>query len=140
QLPGLGAPGTAPPGAASAHGGHFRRAREPGGIAAGGWQLMGYLPDRMLDHLRQVAEMPDFSGTRYRVEEEIGRGGMGTVYRAWDAQLERAVALKVIDSATTEPKVLAQLEHPGLVPVYDAGELPDGRAYYAMRLVRGRRL
>ena len=77
------------------------------------------------------------------MEEEIGRGGMGVVYRAWDAQLERRVALKVMDAGyaiNQEAKLLAQLEHPGLAPVYDAGTLPDGRIYYAMRLIQGRRL
>jgi len=104
---------------------------------------MSYLPDRALDHLRDVTETPDFSATRYQLEEEIGRGGMGVVYRAWDAQLERRVALKVMDPGyivNQEAKLLAQLEHPGLAPVYDAGTLPDGRTYYAMRLIQGRRL
>jgi serine/threonine protein kinase len=104
---------------------------------------MSFLPDRALDHLRNVAEIPDLSATRYQVEEEIGRGGMGVVYRAWDAQLERRVALKVMDAGYTinqEAKLLAQLEHPGLAPVYDSGSLPDGRIYYAMRLIQGRRL
>ncbi|HEX3746206.1 MAG TPA: serine/threonine-protein kinase [Bryobacteraceae bacterium] len=104
---------------------------------------MSYLPDRALDHLRDVAEAPDFSATRYRVEEEIGRGGMGTVYRAWDTQLERRVALKVLNAAdrvNQEAILLAQLEHPGIAPIYDAGTLPDGRAYCAMRLIQGRRL
>src|SRR5579872_6891061 len=104
---------------------------------------MSFLPDRALDHLRQVTERPDFSATRYQLEEEIGRGGMGIVYRAWDAQLDRRVALKVVDASYTvnqEAKLLARLEHPGLAPVYDAGILPDGRLYYAMRLIQGRRL
>jgi serine/threonine protein kinase len=104
---------------------------------------MSFLPDRALDHLRNVTESPDFSATRYQVEEEIGRGGMGVVYRAWDGQLERRVALKVMDAGyaiNQEAKLLAQLEHPGLAPVYDAGGLPDGRVYYAMRLIQGRRL
>jgi serine/threonine protein kinase len=100
---------------------------------------MTFLPDRTLDHLRAVTEQPDLSATRYRVEGELGRGGMGIVYEAWDEQLERLVALKVMDRPGAEAKILAQLEHPGLVPVYDAGVLPDGRGYYAMRLVRGRR-
>ena len=68
---------------------------------------------------------------------------MGVVYRAWDGQLERRVALKVMDAGyaiNQEAKLLAQLEHPGLAPVYDAGGLPDGRVYYAMRLIQGRRL
>ena len=104
---------------------------------------MSFLPDHALDHLRHVAETPDLSATRYQVQDELGRGGMGIVYQAWDSQLERLVALKVMDAGHAlhhEAKVLAQLEHPGLVPVYDAGALPDGRVYYAMRLVRGRRL
>jgi serine/threonine protein kinase len=104
---------------------------------------MSFLPDRALDHLRHVTEIPDFSGTRYQVEEEIGRGGMGIVYRAWDQRLERRVALKVMDAGyviNQEAKLLAQLEHPGLAPVYDAGSLPCGRIYYAMRLLQGRRL
>ena len=66
---------------------------------------------------------------------------MGIVYRARDFQLDRLVALKVIESGPLdEARTLAQLEHPGLVPVYDSGVLPDGRAYYAMRLVQGNRL
>ncbi len=104
---------------------------------------MSFLPDRALDHLRDVTEIPDFSATRYQLEEEIGRGGMGVVYRAWDGQLERRVALKVMEAGyaiNQEAKLLAQLEHPGLAPVYDAGTLPDGRIYYAMRLIQGRRL
>jgi len=104
---------------------------------------MSFLPDHALDHLRQVTETPDFSNTRYRIEAELGRGGMGIVYQAWDSQLERAVALKVMDAGyaiNQEGKLLAQLEHPGLAPVYDAGSLADGRVYYAMRLIQGRSL
>jgi serine/threonine protein kinase len=104
---------------------------------------MSFLPDRALDHLRDVTETPDFSQARYQLEEEIGRGGMGIVYRAWDAQLERRVAVKVMSAGyaiNREAKLLAQLEHPGIAPVYDAGTLPDGRWYYAMRLIQGRRL
>jgi serine/threonine protein kinase len=63
------------------------------------------------------------------------------VYRAWDRQLERAGALKAIEAGPVEEaKTLARLEHPGLVPVYDCGTLPDGRAFYAMRLIEGKRL
>ena len=104
---------------------------------------MSFLPDGALDHLREVAETPDFSGTRYGLESEIGRGGMGVVYRAWDSQLERPVAIKVMNAGAVvkeEAKLLARVEHPGIAPVYDAGTLPDGRSYYAMRLIRGQRL
>jgi serine/threonine protein kinase len=100
---------------------------------------MSFLPDRTLDHLRRLSGAP--APERYRVEREIGRGGMGVVYQAWDTQLDRRVALKIIDfGPVEEARIAARLEHPGLVPVYDSGTLPDGRAYYAMRLVQGRRL
>jgi serine/threonine protein kinase len=101
---------------------------------------MTWLPDSLLSHLREVTDSPDLAGTRYEIEGEIGRGGMGAVYRARDTQLDRIVALKVIERGPhDEPRTLARLEHPGLVPVYDSGTLPDGRPFYAMRLVEGKR-
>jgi tRNA A-37 threonylcarbamoyl transferase component Bud32 len=97
--------------------------------------------DSVLDHLRHVAALPDFSGTRYELESEIGRGGMGVVYAARDRQLDRRVALKVLDSTLAgEAQLIAGLEHPAIVPIYETGELPDGRAFYAMKLVSGARL
>ena len=97
--------------------------------------------DSVLDHLRSVAALPDLGATRYELEVEIGRGGMGVVYAARDHQLERRVALKVLDAAfMREPHIIAQLEHPAIVPVYETGLLPDGRAFYAMKLVNGARL
>jgi serine/threonine protein kinase len=105
---------------------------------------MGYLSERTLDHLRRVAQLPDLSGARYQIERELGRGGMSVVYKARDTRLGRSVALKVIDEHNDNPeaesRVVAQLEHPGIVPLYDAGSLPDGRAYYVMKLVEGVRL
>jgi len=99
------------------------------------------LSDSVLDHLRQVAALPDLSGTRYELEGEIGRGGLGVVYRARDRQLGRHVALKVLDAALAgEAPLIARLEHPAIVPIYEAGTLPDGRAFYAMKLVAGARL
>lgn len=78
---------------------------------------------------------------RYRLIEPIGRGGMGVVYRAEDTVLGREVAVKVIDCGVDdEARVTARLEHPGIVPVHDAGVLHDGRPFYAMKLVRGQRL
>jgi serine/threonine protein kinase len=108
------------------------------------------LSDRAVARLRRLCETPDFTGTRYRIVDEIGRGGMGTVYRAEDRKLVRLVAIKVMAEPAVEPsaaermlaeaRVVAHLEHPGIVPVYDAGTLADGRVYYAMKLVAGRRL
>jgi len=107
------------------------------------------ISDAALRHLRQVADLPDLSGTRYALVELLGRGGMGAVYRVRDTALERDVAMKVLAGAAgsqprarleQEARVLARLEHPGIVPVHDVGLLPDGRLYYVMKLVQGQRL
>jgi len=105
-----------------------------------------WLSDRALGHLKSMADLPDFSATRYDIEEEIGRGGMGIVFRGRDRELAREVAVKVttwpgadVDRLRDEARVLAALEHPGIVAVHDAGRLPDGRAYYVMAIVRGER-
>ena len=57
------------------------------------------LSDSVLRHLRAVVDLPDLTGTRYQLEEEIGRGGLGVVYAARDTQLDRRVAIKVMDAA-----------------------------------------
>lgn len=106
-----------------------------------------YLSDDTVAHLRDVAEWPDL-GERYEVVGRIGRGGMSTVFEATDRTLQRQVAVKVVDRLQNgaasrllnEARILARLEHPGIVPVHDAGLLPDGRVFYAMKLVRGARL
>jgi eukaryotic-like serine/threonine-protein kinase len=111
---------------------------------------MSWLSDDAILRLQTAAAAPDLSATRYRIIEPIGSGGMGTVYSATDEILGRRVALKVLDVPDArgelaerllrEAKVLARLEHPGIVPVHDAGTLPDGRVFYAMKLVEGERL
>jgi predicted Ser/Thr protein kinase len=108
-----------------------------------------WLGNGTLAHLRDVAEWPDL-GTRYEVTGRLGRGGMGVVYSARDRHLDRDVAVKVLDAANArgeaasrlrdEARILARLEHPGIVPVHDAGEVADGRVFYVMKLVRGTRL
>jgi len=99
------------------------------------------LSDQVVEHLRRVAALPDLTGTPYELLEEIGRGGMGVVYAAHDRPLDRRVALKVLDAAAeSEAGLIARLEHPAIVPVYQAGLLPDGRPWYAMKLVSGARL
>jgi ABC-type branched-subunit amino acid transport system substrate-binding protein len=86
----------------------------------------------------------------YRVEAPLGRGGMGVVYRATDLSLERPVALKLIapelaqderfrERFLREPRIAASLDHPGVVPIYEAGE-HEGQLYLAMRYVEGRDL
>jgi serine/threonine protein kinase len=108
-----------------------------------------WLGNGTLSHLRDVAEWPDL-GDRYEVRGRLGRGGMGVVYAARDRTLDRDVAVKVLDRADPhteaarllqeEARILGRLEHPGIVPIHDAGTLPDGRVFYVMKLVRGARL
>ena len=105
------------------------------------------ISDATLRRLREAADAPDLTGTKYEIIERIGQGGMGTVYRARDRELARDVALKVIRLPEASPDIaarmvqeartIARLEHPGIVPVHDVGTLPDGRVFYAMKLVRG---
>lgn len=101
---------------------------------------MSFLPDDTLRHLREAAERPEILDGRYEVEAEIGRGGGGVVYRARDRVLDRPVAVKVLFESEGEARLVAQLEHPGIVPVHDAGLLEDGRTFYVMKLVEGQRL
>src|SRR5947207_4046128 len=97
------------------------------------------LTDRMLQHLQDVAEMPHFDGDRYVNLRRVGSGGMSTVFCADDTLLQRKVAIKV-QAATEEARIIAGLEHPGIVPVHDLGTLDDGRIWYAMKFVDGQTL
>ncbi len=83
----------------------------------------------------------------YRVEALLGKGGMGVVYRAYDRRLKRRVALKLLapelaenerfrERFLRESELAASLDHPGIVPIFEAGEL-DGQLYIAMRYVDG---
>jgi serine/threonine protein kinase len=106
------------------------------------------LDDEAVSRLRAVVREPDLSQTKYRLAGVAGTGGMGTVYVVEDVELKRRVALKVLDVPDAgiearlrrEAQVLARLEHPGIVPVHDAGALSDGRAFYTMKWVQGDRL
>ncbi len=97
---------------------------------------------------------------RYQLRDEIGRGGMGAIWKVHDPHLHRRLAMKVIlarrqeASASDrsramhrtlarflqEAQITSQLEHPGIVPVHDLGIDHEGRVYFTMRLVRGRDL
>jgi serine/threonine protein kinase len=84
----------------------------------------------------------------YEVKSELGRGGMATVYLAYDSRFEREVAVKVLPREflhadpqfrlrfEREAKIIAQLEHAAIVPVYDVGE-SDGQPYFVMRYMNG---
>jgi serine/threonine protein kinase len=107
-----------------------------------------WLSDAAVERLRALEDRPDFSATRYELLEEIGRGGMGIVFRGRDTALNREVAIKVTawslaadaERLRREARTLAALEHPGIVPVHDVGEVADGRIFTVMMLVRGERL
>lgn len=102
-------------------------------------------------HERLFGEPEDRAFGRYRLIEVVGRGGMGTVWRAHDGKLGREVALKLLHEGAlrrplrakrqleAEAKLMAQLDHPNVVRVYDVGE-HEGELYLAMELVRGKTL
>ena len=110
----------------------------------------------LLERLKQHAPR----STRYQLEGEIARGGMGAILKVWDADLRRNLAMKVIlgregdpgegKTPPIEPKLLArfleeaqitsQLDHPGIVPVHELGIDSGGRVYFTMKLVKGREL
>jgi serine/threonine protein kinase len=108
------------------------------------------LSDRIVAKLQAEIQVPDLAGTRYSVVRHLARGGMGSVWLADDTVLNRRVALKVLDLVAPaddlgarllrEAHILAGLEHPGIVPVHDAGTLADGRAFYCMKYVEGQTL
>jgi Flp pilus assembly protein TadD len=95
--------------------------------------------------------MPRVHPERYQLLGEIARGGMGVVLKGRDPDLGRDMAVKVlradlagrpaaVQRFVEEAQVGGQLQHPGVVPVYDLGRFADGRPYFAMKLVKGRTL
>ncbi|MEZ4237761.1 MAG: bifunctional serine/threonine-protein kinase/formylglycine-generating enzyme family protein [Myxococcota bacterium] len=89
---------------------------------------------------------------RYRIRGWLGQGGMGTVLRVRDAQLDRDVAVKLllpargaggaegVDALLTEARIAASLAHAAIIPVHHSGTLCDGRPFYVMKIVAGRPL
>jgi len=108
------------------------------------------LTQKNIRALQKVVSEPDLADTRYELGELLGAGGMGAVYRVHDRDLQRDVALKVVQAdlderissnrLKEEAQTLARLDHPGIVPVYEVGRLTDDRTYYTMKLIEGRRL
>jgi WD40 repeat protein len=100
------------------------------------------------DKARRPAPLQYRDPDRYEVIAEHGRGGLGRVMRARDKELGRPVAIKEMlhPGLTSELRffrealITARLEHPGIVPVHEAGRWPDGTPFYAMKLVAGRPL
>jgi len=112
-------------------------------------------------HLREIADGPTpvvkpgaqgaTPGERYQIIGEIARGGVGLVLKGRDVDLGRDVAMKVlldehadraelIERFVEEAQVGGQLQHPGIVPVYEIGLQEDGRPFFAMKLVKGETL
>ncbi|MFO0864255.1 MAG: protein kinase [Gemmataceae bacterium] len=108
-----------------------------------------------LNHLASHAEtLPALAGTvtitelgGFQIEAEIGRGGMGVVYKAWQRELGRCVALKMIlagelasgdhlDRFRNETRALANVHHANIVSIFEAGQI-EGRPYFAMQYVEG---
>jgi serine/threonine-protein kinase len=98
-----------------------------------------------------ASEGPPGCAGRFRLGQELARGGMGVVYCACDESLGRDVAVKVLHECyevgslvgqrfLDEARITAQLQHPGIPPVFEVGRLDDGRPYLAMKLINGRTL
>jgi predicted Ser/Thr protein kinase len=96
-------------------------------------------------------DVPQFIAGRFRIEREIGTGGMGAVYLATHLGLERPVAVKIIkrefagdadvaDRFLREARTMAKLRHPNAAMIFDAGNLPDGRHFIVMEFVEGETL
>ncbi len=93
-------------------------------------------------------DVPELIANNIKIEKMIGRGGMGTVYRATHLSLDRTVAVKIINSEfatdsdvsqrfTREARLMAKLRHPKAAMIYDSGTLPDGRLFIVMEYVEG---
>ena len=124
----------------------------PGGLCASCLLRLGL--ERAAEGRRQSGRtghsdgggLPAWLGA-YELLEEIGRGGMGVVYRARQPGLSRLVALKCLHGSEwaaphaiarfeLEARTAAQLDHPNIVPIYEVGEI-EGQPYFTMRLVEG---
>jgi serine/threonine protein kinase/formylglycine-generating enzyme required for sulfatase activity len=93
------------------------------------------------------AEAPERLG-RYRITGKLGAGGFGVVYKGYDEELQREVAIKIAppgrvasredaEAYLAEARVLARLDHPGIVPIYDVGRTEDGLCYLVSKFVPG---
>jgi WD40 repeat protein len=121
-------------------------ASEPTRTGDSTWPMTPAAPSLPDPHRVAVTQPRD--PARYQIIAEHGRGGLGRVSRARDRDLGRDVAIKELLSRdhvgevrfVREALITARLEHPGIVPVHEAGRWPDGTPFYAMKLVSGRPL
>jgi tetratricopeptide (TPR) repeat protein len=115
-------------------------------------------PNRTIDETPRQNPLADSFGpqetaapARLELLEEIARGGMGAILRGRDADIGRDVAVKVLledhrdrpelaRRFLEEARIAGRLQHPGVAPVYSLGRMPDGRPYFAMKLIKGRTL
>ena len=106
---------------------------------------------RSSDYVEPHERTDSSAGDRYLIGETLGEGGMAVVQKATDVQLQRPVAVKrlrpeyaaqgdIRQRFFAEAEILANLDHPGTIPVFEAGLLPDGDCFYAMKKVRGKTL
>ena len=116
-------------------------------LAAAGILVAGRMIQRKNSRLRLAMAQIEKLG-QYTLEEEIGGGGMGTVYRAQHAMLRRPTAIKIMlpQAANTaldvacferEVQLTSELTHPNTITIYDFGRSPDGLLYYAMEYLAG---
>jgi serine/threonine protein kinase len=100
--------------------------------------------------ISSLSNTPIPIGERYELLGVLAKGGMGAIHEAWDLVLERRVAVKFIHEhyADTlniqrfndEAMIAGQLQHPNIPPIYDLGQLPDGKPFLAMKLIQGHTL
>jgi serine/threonine-protein kinase len=124
-------------------------------VSATGWTRPLVLRDDPSDHSPIVrpfsADMPKADPARLQLFGEIARGGMGVILKGRDPTLGRDLAIKVLKAEYTgramaeerfveEAQVGGQLQHPGVVPVYELSRFADGRPFFTMKLVKGRTL
>ncbi len=124
----------------------MRRVKSKALVSSGGWSEV-----ETTDCLADTEDwLDEEGGERYQKDCRIGEGGMGVVYSAFDQRLGRQVALKQVadhlspdatqsaeQRLSREAKVMAGLEHPGIIAIHDCGIDGAGQSYYVMRLFRG---
>jgi tetratricopeptide (TPR) repeat protein len=124
------------------------RSKEEPDVTLANTHLVSPTPTPASNATADPASLPFVPRESYWVEGEFARGGMGRILSARDNRLGRAVALKELQTAAAhesarfvrEALVTARLQHPAIVPIYEAGRWPDGAPFYAMKLVSGQSL